>query len=478
MARIPKGERWTLADLADLESVLAEEGAERGARRIYREKVAKVLPRELDEGERRRRGLRLWLGEKRGDDLSVGHRLESGLNLAGLLLKVVALLAGIGIVRGLLQEVPEMGARGYNIWLFLAVTLGLQWLFLLGSGLAWLFFRKSGKLPWSQELLGLVGKKFAGSRVGPVWSRLLKMRSEGYGSVLGWRLAAMVQLAAVWLGFGMVIAFITCLSFLKVHFYWESTLENMSQKQLVQVTDGLSLPWSWVGDEWAPGEFGVEQKHIDAVRNPFLGSEGDMQDPVNRVWMRFLVLALLVWGILPRLILHFYCASREKKALAELDFQESRHRNLWREMAKVERTVVKTSQADGVVLLDVGGTNFSLERIRPFLLQQMRVNPEAVHQTSTLDADKEKVAYEAMKKAALGVVMAVEGWSLSGPQMKEHYEKVRGIIGEKKPIRFLVLGTVKGEQIAEVNETEMAEWVKFVDGLRDPAVEVVRWESN
>ena len=247
-----------MADLADFEALLAEDGAEKGARRIYSESVAQSLPRDIDEGERRRRGLRLWLQKKRGDENLVGHRFETGLNLAGLVVKMAALLAGIGIVRGLLHE-PSWGGRGYNIWLFLGVTLGLQWLFLIAGGVAWLMFRKKGRLTWSQELLGWMGRKFAGSRVGPVWSRLLKMRSDGYGSVLGWRLAGMTQLGAVWLGLGMVISFIVCLSFLKVNFYWESTLEPLSQKQLVKVTDTLSLPWSWVGEEWAPREYGVRQ---------------------------------------------------------------------------------------------------------------------------------------------------------------------------------------------------------------------------
>ena len=467
-----------MADLADFESVLANEGAEKGARRIYRESISPELPRDLDEGSRRRRGLRLWLQAKRGDGVQVGKKLVTGLELAGLVVKVLALLAGIGIVRGLLHSIPDFGGRGYNIWLFLGVTLGLQWLFLISGALAWVFLRKKGKLPWSQELLGLLGKKFSGSRVGPVWARLLQMRSDGYGSVLGWRLASITQLGAVWLGFGMVISFIGCLWFLKVNFYWESTLESMSKSQLVQVTDGLSLPWSWVGPGWSPGEYGVAQASIEVLKDPAQAPDAHMRDPVNQLWMRFLVLALLVWGVFPRLALYYYCAFRERRALARLDFQESRHRNLWREMAKVERTVVKTSQADGVVLLDVGGTGFPLDQIRPFLLQQMRVNPESVHQTGVLDSSKEEAAYEAMKKAALGVVMAVEGWSLSGPQMKQNYEKVRAIIGDKKPVRFLVLGTVKGGNVAEVNDVEMAEWVKFVDSLRDPAVEVIKWEES
>ena len=474
MARIPKEERWTLADLADFESLLAGDQATQGARRIYRDSISKVLPRGLDELARRRRGLRLWLEQKRGENDLAGRRLETGLNLASLVVKVLAFLAGVGIVRGLLLTLPEGDGRGFNIWLFLGVTLGLQWLFLIGGGVSWLFFRFRGRMPWSQELLGLLGRKLAGSKASVAWNHLHKVRGDGYGSVLGWRLGAISQLGSIWLGLGMVICFLGCLWFFKIHFYWESTLESLSMSQLHQITDALALPWSWLGEQWGPGDYGVRQAELEVVR----GQESDLSGLVSQVWMRFFVLALLVWGILPRFILYYYCVGREKRALKALDFQEARHRSLWREMAKVERTVVKTSQADGVVLLDVGGAGLKVEAVRPFLLQQLRVNPESVYQTGVLDKAKEEAAFEAMKRAALGVVLAAEGWSLSGPQMTENYQKVRAVIGEKKPIRFLILGTVKGDSVTEVNETELAEWVKFVDGLRDPAVEVVKWEGS
>ncbi|MBK1833365.1 DUF2868 domain-containing protein [Roseibacillus ishigakijimensis] len=469
MARTSKAENWTLADLADFETLLAEEEALQGARRIYRDSVAPHLSRDLDEGERRRQGLRLWLEAKR-EEVHTGERIESGLRLAGMVVVAGALLAGMGLSRGVLQEMPLGEGRGYNVWLFLGLGLGLQWLFLLGGGLTWLLLRKKNRLSWSQELLALLGRKFAGSRVGPVWARLQNMRSEGYGSVLGWRLARLSQVGAVWFNFGIIVSFLACLLFLKVNFYWESTLASLSESQLVGLTQGLSLPWSWLGEQWRPGPYGVAQTQLEAL------GESGAGEAVNRVWMRFFVLSLLVWGVLPRLILSFYARSQEKQVLAALDFQESRHRNLWREMAKVERAVVKTSQADGVVLLDVGGAGLPVEAVRPFLLQQMRVNPASVHQTGVLDATKEKAAEEAMREAELGVVLAVEGWSLSGPQMTRNYEKVRAVIGDKKPIRFLVIGTVKGEQVTEADDTEMAEWIKFVDGLRDPAVEVVKFE--
>ena len=464
--------KWTLGDLADFEALLSQGKAEQGGRRIYRESIAPHLERDLSEGQRRSQGLRLWLEAKRDSEGAVGRKLESSLGLAGLLGRVVGAVLGLGIVRGLLHSSPVGdGERAYNIWIFLGTTIGIQWVILLSGLIGWFFLRKSNRLSWSQELVGYFGRKLSGSRVSGVWHQLLATRSDGYGSVLGWRLAAISQFCAIWLNLGMVIGFLFCLFFLEVNFYWESTLADLSQQQLLKVTDWLSLPWSWLGEYWRPGESGVQLTSVEALRS----SSGD--GFTNQIWMRFFALTILVWGMFPRVVLYVISVVRERGALKKLDFQESRHRSLWREMAKVERKVVKTSQADGVVLLDVGGAGVQLESVRPFMLQNMRVNPEVIYQTGVLDASKEEEALAAMKTAELGVVMVVEGWSLSGPQMKRNYEKVRSTIGEKKPIRFLVVGTVKGELLSEVNEEEINEWIKFVDSLRDPSAEVIKWEA-
>lgn len=466
--------KWTLGDLADFEALLSRDDAGRGAKRIYRDQIAPQLASSLDEGERRRQGLRLWLEARRGEESPVGRRLEGGLRFTGILTRVVGLLLGIGVMRGLLLELPVGDGRGYNLWLFLAVTLGLQWLFLLAGGVSWLLFRKQNRLNWSQELMGFLGRKLSGGRVGEIWTRVLKVRSDGYGSILGWRLAALSQLGAAWLNFGLLVGFLVMLFVFSLSFYWESTLATLSQQQLVHFTNGLSLPWAWAGDSWRPGDFGVARTSLEE-----LAGEGSGPDEVvNQVWIRFLVLAILVWGLLPRLLLSGYCRWVEKRSLGRLEFQEVRHRNLWREMVKTERAIVQTGQADGVVVLDVGGTGVSLAALRPFLLQVLRANPEGLYEIGVLDSNKDEVAASAMKAAEMGVVLVVEGWSLSAPQMTHIYQQIRERLGPARNVRFLVVGTVKNDEIREVGESEMAEWTKFVDSLRDPAVEVFRWESS
>lgn len=152
--------------------------------------------------------------------------------------------------------------------------------------------------------------------------------------------------------------------------------------------------------------------------------------------------------------------------LAEIDFQEARHRSLWRDITRVERGEVLSAPADGVVVLDIGGLEVETETIRPYFLQVLRVNPEARYSLGTLDADGERQALDAACEAALGVVFLVEGWNLSPKQMVIYHQKVRAAIGEDHMIRYLVLGG---------SDEEVKQWVSFVDGLKDAESEVFNW---
>jgi len=109
------------------------------------------------------------------------------------------------------------------------------------------------------------------------------------------------------------------------------------------------------------------------------------------------------------------------------------------------------------------------DEVRPFLLQEMRVNPTKRHSLGLLDERKEEEAIEAVRASEQGVVFLAEGWNLSPKQMQKNYERVKqALAGEReRMIWFLVMGT----------EEEYGEWVKFVDGLRDELVEVIHYES-
>jgi len=159
----------------------------------------------------------------------------------------------------------------------------------------------------------------------------------------------------------------------------------------------------------------------------------------------------------------------ERRTLADMEFQDAAHRNLWRDVTRVQRGVVSNRPTDGAVVLDVGGLSLDRDGLRPYFLQVMRVNPEGWYSLGTLDKKNEEAALSAAKKAAKGCVFVVEGWSLSPKQMVIYHRKLREVIGEKQMIRYLVING---------NEEERNQWAHFVDSLEDAESEVYQYDEK
>ena len=240
----------------------------------------------------------------------------------------------------------------------------------------------------------------------------------------------------------------------------------MTPPSMSRLFDVLALPWSWSGvglpRGWSEEEYSLLGKHFHEAAG-------------GRQWWPYLAMCLSVWGLIPRLGAWVICLGGEKRALGGLDFQEPRHRELWRQLTRVERNLMTEGPEDGVVLLDVGGIGIATDAVKEFLLRGMRVNPEGLYAAAILDAEAEAEAWTAIRKAPLGVVFLVEGWALSPKQMTAIYQRVRAG-GMDRLLRFLVLGEIRDGVPAAPSTEEFAQWKDFVDGLRDPSAEVVAYE--
>ena len=461
--------KWRLEDVVDFEVLLSKPEGAAEARR-YREQVGGVLAdvKPGNERVRRRIGLRAWLDARRAEDGEepIGARAVGALKAASLVLGLVAFVVGISVVRGLLVAVEFQGEaqRAYNIWVFLAVTVGLQWLLFLAGAMGYILVRRQqGTRPLLQRLVGALARRLGGMPDSAVWKRLTG-GGHGYGAALSWRLARMTQGAAVGFNLGMLAGFFGCLWLFDVGFYWESTL--MAPPVMSRLFDGLAWPWSWSGvalpRAWSKEEFSLLGKHFHEAAG-------------GRQWWPYLAMCVVVWGLLPRLLAWVACLWNEKRALARLDFQEPRHRELWRHLTRVELSLATEGPEDGVVLLDVGGIGITTDAVKEFLLRGMRVNPEGHYEAAVLDAKAEAEAWRAIRNAPLGVVFLVEGWALSPKQMTAIYRRARAA-GENRMLRFLVLGDIRDGLPGPPSDEDFKQWKKFVDGLRDPSAEVVAYE--
>ncbi len=466
-----KKRSWKLRDLVDFEVLLEKAALWRASWRdgVQRDLENAALSTEL---ERRRLGFRMMLEKIRGDqNEEAGSRVESAVRLLSFLVWGVMFLLGIGVLRGLLTGFEYRYAddeflkmRGFNIWILIGIALGLQWVMIIGATLAyWLWRRWSGGLSLLQSMLQCIIRKWSGEKlVGDVWQRL-HARVSGGRSVISWRLARILQLGGVGYNCGILFGLFGSLWFFQIGFYWESTLPQFGRDSLIDVVNVLAFS----SHDLSPAIAEIDQAKLGASLIQPQGNSLPQRNAIDLGWGLFFLFAITVWGLLPRCLMWAGAWWMERRALAGLDFQESRHRSLWRDLTKIQRGNVHASAADGVVLLDIGGLEIETQKLRPFLLQTLRVNPESRFSLGTLDEQGEASAMEAARSAAMGVVFLVEGWNLSPKQMQVYHQKVRDVIGQQYMIRYLVLG----------NADELTQWEAFVDGLKDSESAVYRYPS-
>ena len=400
-----------------------------------------------------------------------GTKVKTAISLTSLILCAVMLLLGIGVIRGLItsfsfyeydgSQTNSVELRGFNVWILLAVTIGLQWLFIIIGALSYFLWRKwSGAFNVFEIALSAIIKKFSGLKTPAI-------TAGEYRKVWKWRLTRILQAGGIAYNAGLIIGLFGCLWFLKVGYYWETSLPQFGEESLKSVTAFLSSPTG----QYLPTEQAINYTNLGATVRENMTTNNSLpaRDGAFISWSAFFFIALAIWGLLPRLLFWIGSIILERKSCANLSFQESHHRALWRDITKVQRGEVNSSPADGVVLLDIGGLEIETDTLRPFLLQELRVNPESRFSLGTLDEDGERKGLIAAKAAAMGVVFIVEGWNLSPKQMTIYHDQVRSAIGAGHMIRYLVIG-----EDAEQHQ----QWTSFIDSMKDAETEIYQFSKK
>lgn len=446
-------DRWTLEELIDFTvEIDASPRVTPESRDVVRDAI-----RNLDGEAARRVGLRVWLSEVRS--VSTGGKFVSALGITGVGVCLLLALAGVSGVLGMVDR----ERNGVHVTLFLAILLGGQWVVLLLALLAALARRRTAEgFSMVQSLLAKLARRFAGEPRSSWWTRLTNEGGAERRAIL-WRLARMAQAAGVAFNLGVLAGLAGLVLFRHIGFYWETTTELAMHDLLGKFTRVIASPWSAWWPEAVPGS-----AVIDATR----WIPGSELPPGPAAWWRFLWMAVLVWGLVPRALLWMFSWRCERKALAELTFQSRPARALWRNLTIDGREASDDKPLDGVLVLDVGGCGLTEESLRPFLLRGLRVHPSSWHQVAVLDPGGERGVSEALGKAPAGVVLLAEGWALSPPRMKALHDRIRDRAGRETPMKYLVVNVGAGKGPVSPSREELLEWERFVDALADPHAEV------
>ncbi|WP_386818695.1 DUF2868 domain-containing protein [Luteolibacter algae] len=457
-----------MRDLVDFESLLSGEKSRAPDEAEMRESV-----KGLEGAKARRLGMRIWLEQQRALRSRrefPGEIWSNSRFLIGALIGVLMFLAGIGVMSGLLNR----ERMGFHVPMLVGVTIGLQVLILIIAAMTWVLRSRFSKgLGFVPRILGwLIGKATGRRRI--LWRKTWEtFRLEGGKAweALGWNLLRLTQAGAVMFSLGLMAGLLGCIWFLEVGFFWESTTPEWMMGKIWQFSTWLSLPWSWLFPEWAPTMELIGKTRWNAASK-------DEIFALAAGWYRFLFAAIFVWGLLPRLILWMLAVWKERAAMAALDFQAKRHRELWRGLMGTLRVDVSEPPVDGVLVLDVGGTGLKKEQLRGFLLRRLRVNPGEWIEVAVWDRKGDEAAVSSIRSGPAGVVLLAEGWALAPPRMSALREKVRSLAGANTMIYFLVSNVSSEGRPLEATEEEKKIWRDYVDSLADASAEVFFYEEE
>ncbi|HLU40210.1 MAG TPA: DUF2868 domain-containing protein [Planctomycetota bacterium] len=258
-----------------------------------------------------------WLLRVRGQEPGEGERTARALRLAGILLVVVALLAGAGAARAALAY---DGREPVNVLVFLGVLVVPQIaLFVL---MLWAMLRgRQGLL--GAALTALANARFlrrgAAATLGAIGARL-RMHAQ----VERWTTIRLAQRAAVAFNVGALATCLALVAFTDLAFCWSTTLQ-LAPERVHAGCRAIAAPWAALFPEAVPPLELVRDSQWVRLPGRFV-SGTSLPEAVARSggWWSFLVAALVVWGLLPRVVLWAFAAWRVRAALRAVPFDDRR----------------------------------------------------------------------------------------------------------------------------------------------------------
>jgi hypothetical protein len=351
--------KWQLSDILDLEFFLNQDQAE---------------DKKENELQKRDRDIGIWASKSAAGNNSI----KNDDYLLHTWLKVRRRQYSNEIQRPPGQLFAEL----LRICSFLFITGG----FLAGSGMAWSFLTYSGIVPVNASmyivlfvvsqviLLTIIPFSFLISRLrGRPWLPLtcdllrsgilrlagkigrisstgksrqwfatldghLRRQKKVYGSLFTLPFFRIIQLLGIGFNLGVLAATLLKVTTTDIAFGWQSTLSR-SAETIYQLVYTIALPWSWFlpAGTGYPNLAQIEGSHLILKEGIYyLASDALVS------WWPFLCMAVLIYGLLPRVFLLSFSLMVERILLTRLRLDSAVHQQIIRRM----RTPVIATKAE------------------------------------------------------------------------------------------------------------------------------------
>lgn len=374
--------RWALRDWIDFEFFFGEDEEEIAAGnvedlRTRDEKIRADLEArggaESSTSPNRSRLLRFWLEQRRarqfGAELAPGEQVESLLGWVSVALAVAGLLLAKGAVWSFFRASESLLQRPepVNVFWFAVVCIGLPLLFTLYG--FWLFLGAQAAPGFPRAPAFLRGALFGLLR--PLTARAVRKvssastaekrlrarafwgafrrRALDHKTVLGRQLTCVIQ----WFGLGfaagiLLFSWVDCLFYSRV-FGWQSTAVSLTPEAAYRTVRAIAVPWSWLAPDGS-GFPTLEQ--VAATRFIRYRDPAPFPPDAASAWANFLMAAVLVYGLLPRVALYVLSRWQLRRALAFPDFGQVRFDRLWERLTQPRISMGGERSETGPVPLD------------------------------------------------------------------------------------------------------------------------------
>jgi hypothetical protein len=325
----------TLANLIDLEAQLARDrDADPGAL-AARDRA--LLGGSASGGERRDALLARWLEALRAQDPSA---LRPGRAVAGALAALRAVLVVAGLVLGWGAGTAIMsygGEHPVNVWDFLLAFVGVQLVLLALLGASFFLPLAALGTPAAGLVRGALGgvyPRLAARVLGgdparaaewrALWHRTRSRRSL-YQAVEPWVLLTLTQALGVAFNLGVLAAVLRLVVFTDVAFGWSTTLVELDPRRFHALAGALAWPWRALWPDAVPSEALVEATRYSRLDAAYAlsGAGRSARPELVGEWWRFLVAALVCYGLAPRVLLLAGARLRVARLLGSLPLDDA-----------------------------------------------------------------------------------------------------------------------------------------------------------
>ncbi len=331
--------KWRATDLIDFEYLLRERSGKNWEdagidedRQIYQAFIENH-PEPINRNEL----FRFWLSRKREDILQSakaqtvlpGKAAAETIGLTRWIAGMAGLIFGAGICGSLLAYSGDDPINIFScLWVMIAPQIVLLLLLGLSTALRGISPKSGGASVYPlltgifrrtiKKLITARYKDLSAARraqIEAVTGMIGQSRSI-YGAILFRPVLIIGQIFGIFFNIGLIGILLLRITITDLAFGWQSTLQPAAET-VYRVVDVIALPWSWVVPET------IAHPTVSQIEgSQFLLKEGiqGLNTPALAAWWPFLLLAVIFYGLLPRLVIFFGTVFRQQHAIKRLSF--------------------------------------------------------------------------------------------------------------------------------------------------------------